>query len=50
MVAVANGSEDLETVSIIDTLRRAEFEVTVAKCFSQSEQHVASDMAEQLKC
>lgn len=31
MVAVANCSEELETVTIIDTLRRANIEVNVAK-------------------
>ena len=31
MVAVANGSEELETVTIIDTLRRANIEVNVSK-------------------
>jgi len=31
VVAVANGSEELETVTIIDTLRRANIEVNVAK-------------------
>ena len=30
LVAIADGSEDLETVSIIDVLRRAELDVTVA--------------------
>lgn len=30
LVPVANGSEDIETVTIIDVLRRAQFEVTVA--------------------
>jgi 4-methyl-5(b-hydroxyethyl)-thiazole monophosphate biosynthesis len=31
VVAVANGSEELETVTIIDTLRRANIEVNVSK-------------------
>ena len=31
MVAVANGSEDIETASIVDVLRRAEADVTTAK-------------------
>ena len=30
LVPVANGSEDIETVTIIDVLRRAQVEVTVA--------------------
>ncbi len=30
LVPVANGVEDIETVTIIDVLRRAQFEVTVA--------------------
>ncbi|MEN8819517.1 MAG: DJ-1 family glyoxalase III [Abyssibacter sp.] len=30
LVAIADGSEDIETVSIIDVLRRAEIDVTVA--------------------
>ncbi len=37
LVAVANGSEEIETVSIIDTLRRAEVDVTVAKVKSLHE-------------
>jgi hypothetical protein len=32
LVAVSHGSEDIETVNIIDTLRRAEIKVTVGKC------------------
>ena len=31
MVAIANGSEEIETVSVVDILRRAQAEVTVAK-------------------
>ncbi len=31
VVAVANGSEEIETVTIIDTLRRANIEVNVSK-------------------
>ena len=31
LVAVAHGSEDIETISIIDTLRRADFNVVVGK-------------------
>ena len=31
VVAVADGSEELETVTIIDTLRRANIEVNVSK-------------------
>ena len=30
LVPIANGVEDIETVTIIDVLRRAQFEVTVA--------------------
>lgn len=33
LVTIANGSEEIESVSIIDTLRRAQIEVTVAKVF-----------------
>ena len=31
MVAIANGSEEIETVSVVDILRRAQADVTVAK-------------------
>jgi protein deglycase len=31
LVAVADGSEEIETVTIIDTLRRANIEVKVSK-------------------
>lgn len=37
LVAVANGSEDIETITIIDTLRRAGLDVTVGKVIGQSE-------------
>ena len=37
LVLVANGSEELETVSIIDTLRRASAHVTLAKIKSGEE-------------
>ena len=37
MVAVANGSEEIETVCIIDTLVRAEANVIVGKVFGENE-------------
>jgi protein deglycase len=37
LVCIANGSEELEAISIIDTLRRAEANVTVAKITSNEE-------------
>ena len=36
MVALAEGSEDLETVTIVDVLRRAQANVTIAKVGNQS--------------
>jgi 4-methyl-5(b-hydroxyethyl)-thiazole monophosphate biosynthesis len=36
-VAVANGSEDMETVIIIDILRRAGLDVTVGKVLSEGD-------------
>lgn len=35
LVAIADGSEDIETVAIIDVLRRAQFDVTVASVMPQ---------------
>lgn len=37
LVAVAHGSEEIETVGVIDTLVRAEANVTVGKVLSQEE-------------
>jgi hypothetical protein len=34
LVCVTNGSEDIETITIIDTLRRGEILVTVGKVFA----------------
>ena len=36
-VFVAHGSEEIETVSVIDILRRAEFQVTVVKVPNSAE-------------
>jgi 4-methyl-5(b-hydroxyethyl)-thiazole monophosphate biosynthesis len=37
LVVVANGSEEIETVGIVDTLRRGEIEVTLAKVPSETD-------------
>ena len=45
LVCVTNGSEDIETVSIIDTLRRSKhLDVIVAKVFSHDESQAPSDI------
>jgi len=45
LVCVTNGSEDIETVTIVDTLRRTKhIDVTVAKVFSADESHAPSDI------
>jgi hypothetical protein len=45
LVCVTNGSEDIETVTIVDTLRRTKhIDVTVAKVFSAEESHAQSDI------
>ena len=36
LVAVANGSEDIETITIIDVLRRANNNVTIGKVKEQN--------------
>lgn len=48
LVCVTNGSEDIETITIIDTLRRGLANVTVAKVFEQKEP--ISDLKEALEC
>ncbi|CDW71504.1 UNKNOWN [Stylonychia lemnae] len=50
LLCVANGSEDLETVTIIDILRRADIPLTLAKVYSKEEKHIASDMNINLMC
>ena len=42
LVAIADGSEDIETVSIIDVLRRAEIDVTVASVMPDRPQVTAA--------
>ena len=36
LVAVADGSEDLETIAIIDLLKRSQLDVIVAKVYDDS--------------
>ena len=43
LVAVSDGSEDIETVSIIDTLRRAECEVVIGKVPPHTTKHGGKD-------
>jgi 4-methyl-5(b-hydroxyethyl)-thiazole monophosphate biosynthesis len=44
LVPIANGSEELEAIAIINTLRRANFNVTVAKVFSQNNEAFPNDL------
>lgn len=48
MVAVADGSEEIEAVSVIDILVRAEAEITVVKVPSSSQEH--HSQSKQLVC
>jgi hypothetical protein len=51
LVCVTQGSEDLETVAIVDTLRRSKrIEVTLAKVFAPGESTSASDLKTHLEC
>ena len=43
LIAVAHGSEDTEVVAIIDTLRRAECDVTVGKILGDKDKNVEGD-------
>ncbi|MBB88068.1 MAG: DJ-1 family protein [Xanthomonadales bacterium] len=42
LVAIADGSEDIESVTIIDVLRRADVDVTVASCAAGRRQITAA--------
>ncbi|GAA5214272.1 DJ-1 family glyoxalase III [Corallincola platygyrae] len=42
LVPIANGTEEIEAVTIIDTLRRADIEVTVASCAEGSKEITCS--------
>ena len=48
MVCISNGSEDIETITIIDTLRRGDVDVTIAKVFQENE--TISEMKDTLEC
>jgi protein deglycase len=51
LVCVINGSEDIEFVSIVDTLRRSKhLNVTVAKVLSPDESHSVSEFKNLLEC
>jgi hypothetical protein len=51
LVCVTNGTEDIEIVTIVDTLRRTKhIDVTVAKVFSPEETHSPTDIKNQLEC
>ncbi len=50
LVCVTNGSEDIETVSIIDTLRRSNIDVTLAKVFTSEESQSPSDIKNMMEC
>ena len=51
LVCVTHGSEDLETVAILDTLRRSKrIEVTLAKVCAPGETASPSDMDTQFVC
>jgi putative intracellular protease/amidase len=41
-VAIAHGTEEIEAVSIIDTLRRAQAHVIVAKVLTPATEHKSS--------
>jgi hypothetical protein len=51
LVCVTHGSEDLETVAVLDTLRRSKrIEVTLAKVYAPGDATSASDSESQLVC
>ena len=51
LVCVTQGSEDLETVAIVDTLRRSKrIEVILAKVYAPGETPSPSDLKTQLVC
>lgn len=48
LIPVADGSEDIEVVTIIDTLRRAGAQVTVASCLSDGSQTITASQKTQI--